>query len=281
MVLTIFQKKTTTIMKKLILFVIAAVTLSSCAMIDTSEVGIKFSKFALTDQGKLDAVTVTGVVFYNPFTTSIYTYPVYIQNVNYDPFTVTTKDAAVFTMDPYMAYQINRDKAIDVFAKYRRPLNEIQLGYMRTVIYDAYRLTANQYTADELMSNRAKFEGEVRAMLSKALDNEGFLVSEFTSQITPPQSLSKIIEDKNRAVQESLKSANLIKQAEAEAQIEIAKAEGRARALKIQADGEAYYNRTVAASLNELLVRQDAIDKWDGQLPTYNGAGAVPFLNIK
>lgn len=268
-------------MKKLILFVIAAVTLSSCAMIDTSEVGIKFSKFALTDQGKLDAVTVTGVVFYNPFTTSIYTYPVYIQNVNYDPFTVTTKDAAVFTMDPYMAYQINRDKAIDVFAKYRRPLNEIQLGYMRTVIYDAYRLTANQYTADELMSNRAKFEGEVRAMLSKALDNEGFLVSEFTSQITPPQSLSKIIEDKNRAVQESLKSANLIKQAEAEAQIEIAKAEGRARALKIQADGEAYYNRTVAASLNELLVRQDAIDKWDGQLPTYNGAGAVPFLNIK
>lgn len=268
-------------MKKLILFVIAAVTLSSCAMIDTSEVGIKFSKFALTDQGKLDAVTVTGMVVFNPFTTSVYTYPVFIQNVNYDPFTVTTKDAAVFTMDPYMAYQINRDKAVEVFSKYRRSLKDIEKGYMKTVIYDAYRLTANQYTADELMSNRAQFEGEVRNKLTTALDNEGFLVSEFTSQITPPQSLSRMIEEKNAAVQASLKAENLIKQAEAEAKIQIAKAEGTAKALKIQADGEAYYNRTVAASLNDLLVRQDAIEKWDGKLPTYNGAGAVPFLNIK
>ena len=62
--------------------------------------------------------------------------------------------------------------------------------------------------------------------------------------------------------------------------VEIAKAEGTAKALKIQADGEAYYNRTVAASLNELLVRQDAIEKWDGKLPAYNGSGAVPFINI-
>ena len=36
------------------------------------------------------------------------------------------------------------------------------------------------------------------------------------------------------------------------AKIEIAKAEGEAQALKIKADGEAYYNRTVAASLNAL-----------------------------
>ena len=255
-------------------------TLSCCTVVDNSEVGIKFKKFSLTEQGKLVASPVTGFVFFNPITTDVYKYPVYIQRVDYQPFSVTTKDAAVFSMDPVLAYQINRDMATEIFAKYRRPLNDIEAGYMRTCIYDAYRITANYYTSDELMASRAKFEAEVRAMLDESLGNEGIIVTEFTSQITPPQSLSAAIEAKNQAIQESLKAENLIKQAEANAKIEIAKAEGEAKALKIKADGEAYYNRTVAASLNELLVRQDAIEKWDGKLPEYNGGGALPFINL-
>lgn len=252
-----------------------------CTVVDNSEVGIKFKRFSLTEQGTLKATSVTGFVFYNPITTAVFKYPVFIQRVDYAPFTVTTKDAAVFSMDPVLAYQLNRDRATDVFTKYRRSLNDIESGYMRTCIYDAYRITANNYTSDELMASRAKFEAEVRVMLDNSLGNEGFVVTEFTSQITPPESLSAAIEAKNQAIQESLKAENLIKQAEANAKIEIAKAEGMAKALKIQADGEAYYNRTVAASLNELLVRQDAIDKWDGKLPTYNGQGALPFIKVQ
>ena len=152
---------------------------------------------------------------------------------------------------------------------------------MKTCIYDAYRLCANNYTADELMSQRAKFESEVRAMLDKSLGDEGFFVREFTSKIDPPKSLRETIDAKNAAVQAALRAENLVKEAEANAQIKIANARGEAEATKIQADGEAYYNRTVAASLNELLVRQYAIEKWNGELPTYSGGGAVPFLNIK
>lgn len=256
-------------------------SLTCCTVVDNSEVGIKFKKFSVTEQGKLKTTPCSGFTFYNPITTSVYTYPVFIQRVDYKPFTVTTKDAAVFTMDPVLAYQLNRSMAADVFNKYRKPLHDIEAGYMRTCIYDAYRITANNYTSDELMASRARFESEVRAMLEKSLIDEGFIVTEFTSQITPPESLSAAIEAKNQAIQESLKAENLVKQAEANAKIAIAKAEGEARALRIQADGEAYYNRTVAASLNELLVRQDAIEKWDGKLPQYMGEGPVPFLNIK
>ncbi len=250
-----------------------------CTVVDTSEVGIRFKKFSLTEQGKLDAAPVTGWVFYNPITTSVYTYPVYVQRVDYRPFTVTTKDAAVFEMDPVLAFRVNRDKAVDIFAKYRKPLEDIEAGYMRTVIYDAYRITANN-TSDELMASRAQFEAEVRVMLERSLNEEGFLVEEFTSQITPPESLSKAIEAKNQAIQEALKAENLVKQAEANAKIAIAKAEGEAKALRIQADGEAYYNRTVAASLNQLLVQQDAIEKWDGKLPEYVGGNNIPMINL-
>ena len=151
---------------------------------------------------------------------------------------------------------------------------------MRTCIYDAYRICANNYTSDELMANRAKFESEVRVMLEQSLGNEGFLVNEFTSQITPPQSLSAAIEAKNQAIQEALKAENLVKQAEANAQIAIAKAKGEAEAMRVKADAEAYYNRTISASLSPFIIQEDWIEKWDGKLPEVSAGTSGMMLNL-
>ena len=256
-------------------------TFSCCTkLVDNSEIGIKFKKFSLTDQGELVANQVSGLTFFNPITTRVFTYPVFIQRVNYDPFTVTTKDAATFTMDPMMAYQLERSKAAYVFNKYRKSLREIEMGYIRTCIYDAYRISANNYTSDELMANRAKFEQEVRSMLERSLNEEGFKVQEFTSQITPPQSLSAAIEAKNQAIQEALKAENLVKQAEANAQIAIAKAKGEAEATRVKADAEAYYNRTISASLSPFIIQEDWIEKWNGQLPQVTSGQGGMMINL-
>ena len=264
------------------LILAAIVIILSCCtkMVDNSEIGIKFKKFSLTDQGELVANQVSGLTFYNPVTTRVFTYPVFIQRVDFDPFTVTTKDAATFTMDPMMAYQLDRNRAAYVFNKYRKSLREIEMGYIRTCIYDAYRISANNYTSDELMANRARFEQEVRAMLEKSLNEEGFKVQEFTSQITPPQSLSAAIEAKNQAIQEALKAENLVKQAEANAQIAIAKAKGEAEATRVKADAEAYYNRTISASLSPLIVQEDWIEKWNGQLPQVTSGQGGMMINL-
>lgn len=269
------MKKTLIILA--VVIVLAPIFLVRCTMVDNSEVGIKFKKFSVTEQGELVATPVTGITFYNPISTKVFTYPVFIQRVDYEPFTVTTKDAAIFTMDPVLAYQLNRDKATYVFNKYRKPLKDIQDGYMRTCIYDAYRITANSYSSDELMANRGRFESEVRSMLDKSLGDEGFIVSEFTSQITPPASLSDAIEAKNQAIQNALKASNQVAEAEANAQIAIAKAKGEAEAMKIKADAEAYYNRTISASLSEMIVREDFIEKWNGELPTVQGGNGMIF----
>ena len=264
-----------------IILVIVPSALIRCTRVDSSEVGVKFNKLSLTDQGTLDATAVTGYVFFCPITTDVFKYETYVQRVDYEPFTVTTRDAAIFTMDPTMAYFLNRSKAVDVFFKYRRPLRDIEDGYMRTVIYDAYRITANGYTSDELMANRAKFESEVRQMLDSTLTIEGFTVTEFTSQITPPESLRQMIEAKNAAVQAALTAENDAKEAEANAKIAAAKAEGEARAMKIKADAEAYYNRTIAASLSPLIVQEDWIGKWDGRLPQVRGSEKMmPVINV-
>ena len=63
------------------------------------------------------------------------------------------------------------------------------------------------------------------------------------------------------------------------AKIAVAKAEGNARAMKIKADAEAYYNRTIAASLSTMIIQEDWIEKWDGKLPTYSG-GNMPLITL-
>jgi len=250
-----------------------------CTRVDSAEVGIKFNKLSLTDQGKLDAATVTGYVFYNPITTDVYTYETRVRQANYDPFIVQTKDGSKFSMDPNLSYRILPENAVDVFAKYRKSLENIEANYMKTAIYDAYRINANKYTADELIANRAKFEDDVKMMLDTTLRTEGFYIEQFTSQIEPPASLTDMINAKNAAVQAALKAENEVKKAEADAKIAVAKAEGDAKAMKIKADAEAYYNRTISSSLSSMIVQEDWIEKWDGHLPTVqSGNNGMPLM---
>lgn len=268
-------------MKKILFTAVSLLLLASCTTIDSGSVGIKYKKWS-SDASKKGGVTETckGFVWFNPFTEKVFEYETFIQRRNYEAFKVNAKDASIFTMQPTLAYHLNEAKCTQVFVKYRKSLKDIEDGYIRTCIYEAYRTCANNYTSDALMSNRGKFEEEVRKRLEKSLNSEGFIVDEFTSDIIPPKSLQDAINAKNEAVQNALKAENKVKEAEANARIEIAKADGEAKALQVKGDGEAYYNRVVAQSLNDLLVRQYAIEKWDGKLPVYSGNG-IPLLNLK
>ena len=245
-----------------------------CAVVDAGEVGVKFHTWSANEQdyGGVEG-TCKGWVFYNPFTTDVFTYPTFTQRKQYETFNVNAKDASLFEMDPTIAYRIDPDKVCSIFTKYRVGVKELEDGYIRTCIYEAYRTCANKYTSDSLMSNRERFEADVRSRLEKSLANEGFIVDEFTSAIKPPQSLSDMIDAKNKAVQAALKAENEVKEAEANAKINVAKAKGNAEATKIKADAEAYYNRTIAASLSPLIVQEDWIEKWDGKLPETMAGG--------
>lgn len=256
-----------------VLLVLVIVFMACCTVVDAGEVGVKFHKWSMSekDYGGVEG-TCKGWVFYNPITTSVFSYPTFTQRKQYETIKVNAKDASLFDMDPTIAYRINPDKACDIFTKYRVGVKELEDGYIRTCIYEAYRTCANQYSSDSLMSNRANFERDVRTRLEKSLMSEGFIVEEFTSKITPPASLLSMIDAKNTAIQSALKAENEVKEAEANAKIAVAKAEGNARAMKIKADAEAYYNKTIAASLSPMIIQEDMIEKWDGKMPQIVGS---------
>jgi regulator of protease activity HflC (stomatin/prohibitin superfamily) len=254
----------------------------SCERIDAGHVGVKVNQYG-DNKGVDDVVAVTGMVFYNPFTTAIYEFPTFIQHKEYkgeNSFIVNSKDGSEFSVSPIMNYSVQRDKVPAIFSKYRRPLEDIEEGFLKTAVYDAFRLATNKYTADELISNRAVFEVEVRRLLDGQLLKEGFIINQFTSNLIYPETFKKSIEAKNNAVQAALRAENEVKTAEAQAKIKVATAEGNAQAMLTSAKAEAESNRMKQVTLTPLLLQLEYINKWDGKLPVY---GEVPqmFKNIK
>jgi regulator of protease activity HflC (stomatin/prohibitin superfamily) len=276
-------------MKRNIIYTIVIVVVSfflllvqpfSFENIDAGNVGIKINLYG-TDKGVDNITLVTGRVWYNSWTTKIIEFPTFTQSVDYDSFVITTKDAAEFKVDPKLNYHINPDKVPQIYRQYRRPLGEIQQGFMKNTIYDAYRIVANSFTSDSVMSNREVFEDRVQNVLTKTLGKDGFIYDQLTSAITPPPSLRQMIDEKNTSIQARLKAENMAKQAEAEAKVLVAKAEGQAKATLIKARAEAEANQLRQKTLTPLLIQQEWVAKWNGVLPTTNAGGASLMLGIK
>jgi regulator of protease activity HflC (stomatin/prohibitin superfamily) len=244
--------------------------MSSCERIDAGHVGVKVDMYG-SGKGVNDVTECTGVVFYNPITTKIYEFPTFIQHKEYkeeNSFVVNSKDGSEFSVSPIMNYSVQREKVPTIFAKYRRSLEEIEEGFLKTAVYDAFRLATNKYTADGLIGNREVFEIEVRKLLESQLLKEGFVINQFTSNLVYPDSFKKAINAKNNAVQKSLMAENQVKQAEAEAKIKIAKANGEAESMLALAKAEAESNRLRQSTLTPMLLQQQWIEKWRGNVPT-------------
>ena len=251
--------------------------INSCERIDAGHVGVKVDMYG-SSKGVNDVTEVTGWVFYNPITSKIYEFPTFIQHKEYtgdNSFIVNSRDGSEFHVSPIINYSVQREKVPQIFAKYRRSLEQIEEGFLKTAVFDAFRLATNKYTADELISNRAQFEIEVRKLLEGQLLHEGFVVNQFTSNLLYPESFKNAINAKNNAVQAALMAENKVKQAEAEAKIKVATAEGNAQAMLTTAKAESEANRMKQSTLNLLLLQQLWIEKWDGKLPVY---GQTPQL---
>jgi len=247
--------------------------ISSCERIDAGHVGVKVNLYG-NGKGVDDVTECTGWVFYNPFTTKIYEFPTFIQHKEYkknkdvdNSFIVNSKDGSEFSVSPIMNYSVQREKVPAIFSKYRRSLPEIEEGFLKTAVYDAFRLATNKYTADELISNRAVFEVEVLRLLEGQLFQEGFIINQFTSNLIYPETFKKSIEAKNNAVQSALRAENEVKTAEAQAKIKIATANGNAEAMLTAAKAEAEANRMKQVTLTPLLLQLEWINKWNGKLP--------------
>lgn len=255
-----------------IILAILAVVFFSCFSIDridSGQTGVMVN-LAGNDRGVDDAKVETGWVVYNRFTKQLFEYPAYAQIVDYEPFDIQDKKGTIFTADPTIEYYIERDKAKDVFLRYRKDIQALEQTAILTEVKNAYKDISGVYETDSLINNRPQFEKEVEELLKVRLGERGFTFSNIQSSVKPNDILQTAIDAKNTAVQTALKVENEKKAAIAEAEKIVAAARGKAES-----------NRLLEQSITPELLQLKAIEKWDGTMPLSVGTGSLPFLNLK
>ena len=254
-----------TIKKILVVLIacIAIVGMSSCEKIDAGHEGILVNLYG-DDKGVGEISMCTGMVWYNPFTQSVYEYPTFVQTVDYEPFTINAKDGSEFTVDPTVSLKIIDGKSPLVFKKYRKRLSEIVHGTLYNYVKDAFRIQLNNFTTDYIVSNRDSIENAIEKYLTTALLKENFQLEQLTSGLKYPETIVKAVNAKNEKIQQAQAAENEVKVAEA-----------KAKSLIVAAQAEAEANRLKQQALTPQILEKMWIEKWDGKLPVY---GQVPTL---
>lgn len=247
----------------LLVAVMAMVGMSSCEKVDAGHEGILVNLYG-GDKGVGDVSMCTGMVWYNPFTQSVYEYPTFVQTVDYEPFTINAKDGSEFTVDPTISLKIVDGKSPLVFKKYRKELKDVINGTLYNYVKNAFRIQLNNFTTDYIVSNRDSIESAIERYLAADLLRENFQLEQLTSGLKYPAVIVEAVNAKNKAIQEAQKAQN-----------EVAVAEANAKSLLVAAQAEAEANRLKQQALTPQILEKMWIEKWDGKLPQY---GQVPTL---
>lgn len=121
-------------------------------------------------------------------------------------------------------------------------------------INEVFKAASAEYTASELITERSKLKTAAQKTLADRLAKYGINVSELSIvDFKFSESFGKAIEEKQVAQQNAER---------AKFNLEAARTDAEAQAAQSQ-------------TLTEQYLQKQAIEKWDGKLPTYMGSGTV------
>lgn len=271
----------------------AALVTANCTTVNPGYVGIQVNKFG-TDRGVESYPRVTGMVLYNPMSTTVFEYPTFVQTAkwtknphegseNNEEISFTNADGMSIFADISLSYHLVPDKVPAFYVKFRN--DDITLfthGFLRNIARDTFDTHGGKYSIDQIMGNNAPFLADVRKDLQAALTPLGVQLDQlgFIGSPRPPQAVIDAINAKVHATQLTIQKQNELFQAQADAAKEVARTEGYAKSVTIRAEAEAAANNKMAASLTPTLIQYKQLEKWDGKLPQVSG-GSTPFINLK
>lgn len=190
-----------------------------------------------------------------------------------DEIVFTDRAGLGMTADVGLTLRVEPSAAPRLFTKYRLSFDELLDGPIRNDIRSAIAAETELVTVDQLLA------GGRQAVLARAFKRvqakwaqEGVAMSqlEWIGQIRFPRLINDAIAARAQADQQVLAANARVAVAEAQAKEKIAIATG---------DAEAY--RLRSRELTPAILQQQAIAKWDGQLPQVASPGATPFINLR
>ena len=182
-----------------------------------------------------------------------------------------TKDLQQIHTDIVLNYRIDGAQAAHIYKEFGFDLQD---RVILPALSESLKAVTAHYNSEELITKRDLVSAQVKEEVAGKLSKYGVAVGDISLvNFGFSPEYQKAIEAKVIATQSKLKAEQDLSRIEVEAKQEIAKAEGRAKAIQIETQA---INSQGGAS----YVQLKAIERWDGKLPTTSG-GAIPFINIK
>lgn len=277
-----------------VLFFVFCMLLMSvgCETIEPGWVGVKVNYWG-GDKGTASEL-LRGRIPYNKWTTRIYEFPTFTQNVVWtedinegsptdEAISFNSSEGEVLKADVALSYSIEEKFIPTIFQELRQDSTYITHYYMRSKVRDAITRHAGKYKAVEMLGEKRELLlNEVLQDLREELGPRGFTFDmlAFVGKIQVSEKVKDSISATIESSQRAIEAANKVKQIEAEAAQAIAKAKGEAESILEKARAEAQANETITKSLSPELLSYKAMEKWDGKLPMVSGSNGTPFIQL-
>lgn len=217
----------------------------------------------------------------------LFLFPTFNQNFNITGINGQDRDGMVVGLPLGVTLRAAEGAAPVLYKTYRKSMEEIIGVNVPQVVRDAVNAESSKVTAETMYGpDKEAFIARIRQRVVDHFATRGIVVESLylTGQINLPAPVVDALNRKIEATQKAQQRENELRQTQAEAAKEVAAAEGAKAAAILRAEGEAQALniRGAALSKNPGVVELNAIDKWDGKLPTVTaGNNALPFINIK
>ena len=253
-------------------------------MIPPGHVGVVVNMFG-ADKGVEDKELHVGAHLIAPWKI-VYKFPVFEQNHSWDDkkkFTFQTSEGLVVEAEVGITFHLQPDKIHILFAKYRRGMDEITDVFIRNFTRDAINKCASKLKIEDLYGTaKEKFMEDIQTLVRHDLSGLGISIERIylVGNLHFPATVVKALNAKIEAVQRAQQRENELRESEAEAKKQMAKAHGEAESALIRAKAQAESNQIVSQSLTQELIQWQAVQKWNGELPTAlgNNGMILPFL---
>lgn len=245
--------------------------------VDAGSVGVK-ANLSGDERGISKYTYAMGWNMYNTWTEALYEYSVSQQHIEYDTIPVITKGGFPAKIKPTFNYNLKAENVGDMFINLRKPLDQLEQGWLMNAIVSSVNDVANRWVVDSIFNYREQFEASIIIECNKRVDR-WFKIGQLRSNIVPPPTLQAAIVAKTKAIQDAqaedakvltadATGRKLIAQAKADSAFKVITAKGEAEAAYIAANGEARAMKEKQKELTQLYVDYIRANNWDGQLPT-------------
>lgn len=224
--------------------------------------------------GKLVGAYDEGLYFKIPFVDSTKTFSIKIQRTDLK-LEAFSKDLQPIELDVVINHRLEK---ANVESIYRNLGADYEKIIIEPIVLEEVKSVISNYSAEEVIINRANITKKMSELIKSRLVEKQIVATDISiTNFDFTDIFLKAIEEKQIAEQEAKKAKNEVEVAKQEAEQKLERARGEAKALELQ-------KKSISKDLIELRkveAQIKAIEKWDGKLPTYNGSGSIPFINIK